>query len=465
MSIELFDYSQLTNTDRLTIPEGEVAQISCNGSAIWYSADNFNGYQPVEYIQSDGNQYFDTGVNASNYPDGIKYVFRGCVTEYQTTSNIYWFGALANGCRSGNFFSMNTYVGFFCGGSGNNYFYKPAAKPGVGEDFELIAQGTPKSSNACTVTVNGIELTPNAALTDSAMPNANIYFLTAFGTGASNTADRKFCGKIYSFTMDSADGTPIRNFVPCYRKSDGVIGLYDTIEDKFYTNIGTGNFTKGNDCLSYYAYQPVEWICAEKDVSAYIDLGFSFDTAATIYIEQFLDNEPQWLTSGEQTYIFGAANSSGVYRCMFTSPENAHGSFVYGSDGTTYLSGRGKYIYAGKNRIKIVYKVGDVHWENLDTGEITVVNSGTTSANIAYTMTDNLYLLGQNYKGAARFNNTNGHSRKIGRFSYYDKDNNLICDLYPCYHKLYKTIGMYDKVRNIFLINIGTGDFTKGPDV
>ena len=47
--------------------------------------------------------------------------------------------------------------------------------------------------------------------------------------------------------MNAADGTPIRNFVPCYRKSDNVIGLYDTVEGVFYTNAGTGSFTKGVD--------------------------------------------------------------------------------------------------------------------------------------------------------------------------------------------------------------------------
>lgn len=39
----------------------------------------------------------------------------------------------------------------------------------------------------------------------------------------------------------------VRHFIPCYRKSDGVIGMYDLVENKFYTNSGTGTFIKGND--------------------------------------------------------------------------------------------------------------------------------------------------------------------------------------------------------------------------
>lgn len=43
------------------------------------------------------------------------------------------------------------------------------------------------------------------------------------------------------------DGGITHNFVPCYRKSDGVIGLYNTGNNVFYTNVGTGTFTKGAD--------------------------------------------------------------------------------------------------------------------------------------------------------------------------------------------------------------------------
>lgn len=43
----------------------------------------------------------------------------------------------------------------------------------------------------------------------------------------------------------------IRNFIPCYRKSDNVIGMYDLITKTFYENAGTGTFIKGNDINTY----------------------------------------------------------------------------------------------------------------------------------------------------------------------------------------------------------------------
>lgn len=229
----------------LAIPEGDVVQITAlDGTVLWKRAGLPAAYQQVEYIQSDGNGYFDTGVLASDYPDGIKYVFRGNVTSYQTTSAIYWFGALANGCRSGNVASGSVLLYVLIGGGGDYSDY--ITKPTAGQDFEFVFQGTPKAAHDIVASLNGTQLTKgNAAMKNSEQPATNIYFLTAKGTSAATTANRKYYGKVYSFTMDSANGTPIRNFVPCYRKSDGVIGLYDTVTDAFFTNIGTGNFTKG----------------------------------------------------------------------------------------------------------------------------------------------------------------------------------------------------------------------------
>jgi hypothetical protein len=53
--------------------------------------------------------------------------------------------------------------------------------------------------------------------------------------------------RLYSFVVTNAYGIPQVCLIPCYRKSDNEIGVYDIINEKFYTNIGTGTFTKGAD--------------------------------------------------------------------------------------------------------------------------------------------------------------------------------------------------------------------------
>ena len=52
--------------------------------------------------------------------------------------------------------------------------------------------------------------------------------------------------RMYSFVL-SMSNTKVLDLIPCYRKSDGEIGMYDTVSKTFYTNAGTGTFTKGAD--------------------------------------------------------------------------------------------------------------------------------------------------------------------------------------------------------------------------
>lgn len=222
--------------------------------------------------------------------------------------------------------------------------------------------------------------------------------------------------------------------------------------------IPEGNVTKitRNGVVLWEAgeYQEVEWISAAANVGAYIDLGFAYDTAATIYLDQWLNG------STTTTYPFGAANSTGVLRCMLTSPdgESAHSSGFYGSNGVSYgASSIANNVTNGKN--EFVMTIGE-NVRTLRNNSTGIVSSGTVSQ-AAYTMIDNLYLFAQNYKGSPRF----GGERKISAFKYYDKNNELICDLVPCYRKSDGVIGMYDKVRDIFLTNVGSGSFTKGANI
>jgi hypothetical protein len=51
--------------------------------------------------------------------------------------------------------------------------------------------------------------------------------------------------KLYSFKLYD-NGTLIRNYIPAKRASDSVIGLYDTVNNEFYENAGTGTFIAGS---------------------------------------------------------------------------------------------------------------------------------------------------------------------------------------------------------------------------
>lgn len=62
-------------------------------------------------------------------------------------------------------------------------------------------------------------------------------------TDANQNDTRRFKGNLYYFKIFN-DEELVRDFVPVER-NDGVLGLYDIVNRKFYTNSGTGSFSKG----------------------------------------------------------------------------------------------------------------------------------------------------------------------------------------------------------------------------
>lgn len=235
------------NVEKLFRPEGEVVKIAHGSAVLWERPEIPLAYQRVDYIASDGNQYIDTGVLASDYTDRITYDLKMALTALTASKHNYFYGCLYEGKRSGNVCipSTNTSrIYAFCGDSGAVADLVEA--PGINNDFTLSVSTSPLVSTVSGVyNGNNFEITGQATGT---MPSANIWLFACNLNGAPTSGTSAPCtAKLYSFSMTKADGTPIRNFVPCYRKSDNVIGLYDTVGGMFYTNKGTRSFTKGAD--------------------------------------------------------------------------------------------------------------------------------------------------------------------------------------------------------------------------
>ena len=54
------DWTQVTD---LTIPEGNVKQISVNGVVVWKKVLSPNEYTQLQYIQNDSDSYIKTSVH------------------------------------------------------------------------------------------------------------------------------------------------------------------------------------------------------------------------------------------------------------------------------------------------------------------------------------------------------------------------------------------------------------------
>lgn len=183
-------------------------------------------YQEVEYIESTGTQYIDTGIKLN----------QGMGVELKISDVVYGntkiFGSRSS-ATTNNFSILSTASSIVCD------FYNYAVN--------RLSVSTP-ITEPITITMNPSRLVLNTSHQDISSYNSfttpgNAYIFNGAGTfptGYTNAKMRLYYCKIYSPSI-------VRDFVPCYRKSDSVIGLYDLANDTFYTNAGTGNFIKGND--------------------------------------------------------------------------------------------------------------------------------------------------------------------------------------------------------------------------
>lgn len=192
-------------------------------------------YQRVEYIESSGTQFIELPIGF--YPtDTIS--FKGANNQYEIDDK--YLVASQRWNNDNNRFALlgsnrnllsNRVICFGYGSkpTGATWYYEQVVRD---SNFHTIDY-----SNKVSLIDRGL----------GAIGVGNIAFgsettnLKLFYGYNSNTA-----GKICYYIHEKADGRKLALYA-CYRKSDGVIGMYDIENDVFYTNDGTGDFTKGQD--------------------------------------------------------------------------------------------------------------------------------------------------------------------------------------------------------------------------
>jgi len=177
------------------------------------------GYKQLEYIESTGTQYIDTGVK-SNSNIKLDGEFYG---EY---SDVCWYGG-----RNLNYIGIYNYNGRFdwlyYNGTGNSIVVNPDTN-----EWHTVSHSKKLYIDDELIYEYGdVEYTTDYNIYIFAGNNSNVNW--------SNSSIRIKIIKIYE------NNIIIRNFIPAQRDSDGAIGLYDSVNDVFYENAGTGEFVAG----------------------------------------------------------------------------------------------------------------------------------------------------------------------------------------------------------------------------
>lgn len=177
-----------------------------------------DGYTRLEYIQSSGTQYINTGITG-----GARWLGKAQSVQDTTKSQGLLMGQ-SNG-------AAGSFVGSV--GSGNKW----------------TTWGTPNDTTYPITTVQEFDLsfstssvTGKIGNTDVSHTGLNISFNMTWKI-CCHTTSFPYIGKIF-WLRAYQNNVLVRNFIPA-KNSSNVVGMYDTVSKTFFTNAGSGTFTEG----------------------------------------------------------------------------------------------------------------------------------------------------------------------------------------------------------------------------
>ena len=397
-----------------------------------------DGYTQLDYIQSDGNQYIDTGVLGS---DINKVVVDFQFTSSQSTTEQEVAACIADGGK----LQIGWYSNSFITTGGASYSQTSYSARTIGTASPI---GSPSNS------------------------------LYLFAQHEGNSAKWKVKAKIYSCTISSASGF-VRNFIPC-KDSSGTVGLYDIVGNQFYQNNGSGSFTSGPETppvvvdkitINYLGSNDVvdiddkpikelskdtEWIfqfvpgpklpSGYKEVeyiqssgTQYINTGFIPKYDSRIVLDAEVTN------SSIACALFGARGAASgtnpLANTLFSLSGGAIRSDYYGSSVSSTTTVSGRTIF-DKNKNVVSF------------GSNTITNNSSTASS-----NQTLFLFAVQTAGSATLLAT----MKLYACQIYD-NGTLVRDFYPCTNES-GAVGLYDLVGKQFYSNAGTGAFVAGPEI
>lgn len=179
------------------------------------------GYTELEYIQSSGTQYLDSGVTFEK-TDAVEFEILWTVTPPS----------------SGTYVCGNYYMQVGMGTSGYGIYAASNTK----------AYGTKDRMRVTFASVQETLLVNDAQVfthdwSGQNLSNVKLGILKLGMEGNAWYSSAPVSAKVYSCTIKKG-GALVRDFIPC-KNASGVIGLWDDVNSAFHQNAGSGVFTAG----------------------------------------------------------------------------------------------------------------------------------------------------------------------------------------------------------------------------
>ena len=401
-------------------------------------------YQEVEYLEDSGTQHINTGVqNSSAITFVVEKAFEGstdkqCGVDYIYSSTRYRMRAGTDG-------SGYLYYGY------NTTNYALTTKPESGKWYRFtLGNGIQKVEDIASATVLG-----SSTITMSRFGTLNILLFRWYndnngGIGSGTGASRIRSCKIYD------NDTLIRDFVPCYRKSDNEAGMYDLVNNVFYTNAGTGTFLRGGVAQNTARDLNIEPEMVKTNPNP---LRLPADYQEVEYIES---TGTQYIDTG----VNGTAKGTYEIKFNMLGKEAISYEQYFAGDGTSNKTGK-LFTHTSNSCVNIQTNGTSTKLFNIENVVHTV--SVTDTAVLVDGVSKTSYTPGA--WGTLTYYVFNAHGEPNLMSSmrlYYLKmysDGVLVRNFIPCYRKSDNVAGLYDLVNGTFYTNAGSGTFTIGNEV
>lgn len=422
------------------------------------------GYTQVEYIQSSGTQYIDTGFK----PGGnTKVVIDFCAYNQSTTQQ----GVFGGGTNTtGGLFSLLTGTSTSSLQADYDTTQSLANINNTISELDLTKRVVISMSNELVINSSSVTSVDIKTFTST----QNMYL---FANNNGGTLQLPSSLYLYSCMIYDHD-TLVRNFIPC-KNSAGIVGLYDATNGVFYQNAGSGSFTAGPDVtyadgvvINYLGSNKVVDINDEPVKELAKDTEWIFQAVAEIeesklpegytQLEYIQSSGTQWIDTGfkpnQNTRVLADCDlMSGVYPTAFGAWSSSSGAkYILLSLSDTVARHYYNLIETDKNVTIKGRHMLDMNKNKLIVDNVEIV----TVAASTFSVSQSLYLFtfhggetNENFKTNAKY-----YSCKI-----YDNDT-LVRDFIPC-KNADGVIGMYDVVNSQFYQNAGIGVFTAGGEV
>lgn len=201
------------------------------------------GFTVLEYIKSTGAQYIDALLQTTG---SLRFWVDFSIENEISANDIGTvFGMRSSGIWEEAYdYALNTYPNF----SGGTFQVGHVSVPSenVSADPKIVP------NKRCQISYLGNTFTAADGTTTELAPQSFNASYTLFLFAKHIVNDVGEFGKVTLYRAKFYDGSAlVRDFVPMRRNADGVVGLYDVVNDVFYTDGRNGAFIAGSESPQY----------------------------------------------------------------------------------------------------------------------------------------------------------------------------------------------------------------------